>query len=295
MPIGSLKIKKAEPKLELLPFLKEKIAIVDGDVICYQSCPPRQKLMIDENEELVRLGPDGKRAVREFTPEENEAYIEQSWLNLKYNLTNLADKLWCDDALIAVGGGPNFRDTLFPEYKAHRSYNPAFKNIAVPVLRKRAVDSGIAVFADGLEADDLLRIWAGEASRIGQDYVICSIDKDLLCIPGEHYLMHKGKEQTITVSQAEADRHYYEQILSGDSTDNIPGVPGIGPKKAIKALADCVTNDEMEHKIVEMYFDAYGPDEWRNALLINGKLIHILAHESDYFTLDNWRAAKELD
>ena len=52
------------------------------------------------------------------------------------------------------------------------------------------------------------------------------------CIPGKHWLMHK--KEMIVVSEEDAMRHYYQQLLKGDPTDNIPGVPRVGEVKAAK-------------------------------------------------------------
>ena len=105
--------------------------------------------------------------------------------------------------------------------------------------------------------------------------------------------MHKGKEQVVEISEFEAARHYHEQLLKGDPTDNIPGVAGVGPIKATQLLADCETVEEMQQVVIDVYRAVYN-DNWYNELIINGKLIHILAHPGDSFTLDNWSAYKDL-
>lgn len=292
MAIGSLVIKRKAfdpPPSLLIPNPQGKIAIVDGDVLCYHACPPRTpKVFVDEGVQLVRLDDNGfVRSGPEFTEEEEAEYTEQAWANLKRTLSQIAEELWCDDALVAVADGPSFRHDMFPEYKVHRHRNGAPKNETVPELRRRCIASGLAVGATGYEADDMIRWWAEQARAIGQEYIICSVDKDLLCIPGEHYRMHKGKEATIYVSDHEAAIHYHEQLIKGDSTDNIPGVPGMGPKRATAALSGCSTVAEMRQVVVDAYYKYYGP-EWANALAINGKLIHIMASPTDYFTLDGW-------
>jgi hypothetical protein len=294
MGIGQLKLKKKEeePSLSFIPNVQGKIALIDGDVICYHSCPPR-RVYDDETTQVVLLGEDGKRRPQEYTPEEEQAYLETAWSNLRYLLDSIHEKVYCDDKLIAMGGGKNFRDDVYPEYKQHRHRNNAFKNTTVPVLRRLAVAEGYAINADGMEADDLLCIWAGEARKIGQDYIICSVDKDLLCIPGQHYRMHKGNEKIITVDELEARRHYHEQLIKGDPTDNIPGVIGIGEKTATKLLKDCTTLDEMQTVVVDSYIKAYDGD-WYNNLLMNGQLIHLLTHPGDRFTPDNWNVVKEI-
>lgn len=270
-----------------------KIAIIDGDVLCYQACKPRweKKARVENGFSFVSLDDDGKRLPLEYTKEEDREYLEESWENLKKDLTTLIETVYCDDYIMAVKGENNFRYLLYPEYKLNRHADPTKQNLFVPVLRKLAVAEDLAVEAVGCEADDLIRIWAEQARLYDQDYVICSIDKDLKCIPGKHWLMHK--KTLIEVSEADAMRHYYEQLLKGDPTDNIPGVPRVGEVKASKILAPLSTEAEFQEAVVSEYIAAYG-DDWKNFLLSNAKMIHLQRHPTDYFNFKEWPIIEEL-
>jgi DNA polymerase-1 len=123
------------------------------------------------------------------------------------------------------------------------------------------------------------------------DYIVCSIDKDLKCIPGKHYLMHK--EIMIDVSEAEAMRHYYEQLLKGDPTDNIPGVPRVGEVKAGKILEPYSTEEEFQDQVIEQYMGAYDKN-WVHYLLANAKLIHLQRDVGDYFSFVDWPMMENL-
>lgn len=272
-----------------------KLAIIDGDVLCYQACKSRweSKVKIEDDTMFIELNEDGSRKELEFTQEENRAYLEESWDNLRKDLINMVDGLYCDDYLMAVKGEGNFRNDLYPEYKLNRKQDPSKQNIFVPVLRKLAVYEDYAVAADGMEADDLIRIWSEEAKKAGIEYVICSIDKDLRCIPGRHYYMKRGGERIFDVSEEEALRHYYEQLLKGDPTDNIPGIPRVGPVKAEKMLAPYNLEEDYQVVVVEQYMNAYN-DDWYEALLMNGRMIHLLRHPGDYFNPSIWDVVKEL-
>lgn len=272
------------------------LAIIDGDVLAYQSCKPRwqTKAKITNGMSYVNLDQEGKKIPFEYTKEENAEYLERSWENFKKGLDKMLGDLFATDYLIAVKGPNNFRDMVYPEYKKNRknqSEKMAQITPFVPIIRQLAVKEGYAVEARGREADDLVRIWANEAERSNDPFVICSCDKDLLCIPGKHYLMHKDK--IITVSPMEARRNYFEQLLKGDMTDNIPGIPGIGPVKAERMVKECTTLDELQELIVGTYIEAYG-DDWESFLLSNGKMIHIQGHIDDYFTIGDWPIVKEL-
>lgn len=270
------------------------IAIIDGDVLCYKACKPRweKKVRRVDDTTFVELDDAGKRIPLEYTQEEDTEYLEQCWETFKIELQKLVDSLYCDDFLMAVKGTGNFRNTIYAEYKLNRNTDEAKQNIFVPTLRKLAVMEGYAVESTGREADDLLRIWAEEAKQSEQDYVICSIDKDLLCIPGRHWLMHK--EMFVEIDQETALRHYYEQLLKGDPTDNIPGIPKIGPVKAQKILIDCKTEFEFQERVIEQYLSFYGEEKWKDYLLSNAKMIYLQKHKDDYFTFRSWPLIQEL-
>ncbi len=263
------------------------LAIIDGDVLCYQACKPRweKKARIQDGVSFVSLDDDGKRVPLEYTKDEDRKYLEESWANLQKDLKNLLETIYCDEYLMAVKGPGNYRNLMYPEYKLNRHADPTKQNAFVPVLRKLAVAEDLAIEADGREADDLIRIWVEEARKAGDDYIICSIDKDLKCIPGRHWLMHK--KEMIVVSEEDAMRHYYEQLLKGDPTDNIPGVPRVGEVKATKILEPYSTEEEFQEMVVEQYMLAYG-DDWKSYLLSNGKMIHLQKTPEEYFNFESW-------
>ena len=259
------------------------LALIDGDVIAYLACKSRHR----SKDGHVMVSLEGPYA-REFTPEEDAQYLEDSWKEFKKILVDLTDSLWATDYLMAVKGEDNFRNEMYPEYKVNRHKDASKSNIFVPILREMAVTEGLAIASTGREADDLLRIWAEEARVAGHEYVIVSIDKDLKCIPGHHYNIKKSRNgQTEEVSELFATRFFYQQLLQGDPTDNIPGVPKIGPIKAEKYLYNCNTEEEMQEIVVEQYLNAFG-DEWFEYLLSNGKMLYLQRSCYDYFAAMHW-------
>lgn len=102
-----------------------------------------------------------------------------------------------------------------------------------------------------LEADDLLGIFQGP------DSIICSIDKDLLQIPGRHFDIRKKEFKLVT--QASGWKHFCMQLLTGDAVDGIHGLPGIGAVKAAKLLdkmqSESTSSMEILHKIDALYRD----------------------------------------
>jgi hypothetical protein len=283
------------------------LAIIDGDVLAYQACPSR-KMRPRNNEQFQVIDLDEGEVIQEdqsaepvaWTPEEDAEYLKECWDTFKRELNVMVEKLFCDDFVMAVRGDACFRYDLFDDYKKQRSKHygegrEQLVNDFVPALRSLAVHEEIAIPSHGREADDWIRIWANEAKRAGQEYIICSIDKDLRCIPGKHYIMHylKEKQVILDISEDDAMRFYYEQLLKGDPTDNIPGVPRVGEVKAKALISDCLTEEDMQERVVSKYVEAYG-DDWYNHFLINAKLIHIQSHIDDYFDPRQWPIIQEL-
>lgn len=160
-------------------------------------------------------------------------------------------------------GKDNFRYTIYPEYKAHR---PKEKPFWLEKCREYLKATFNAEVIDGQEADDALGI------NQTNDTIICSIDKDLLMIPGQHY--NFVKDEFITVTEESGMKHFYMQCLTGDRSDNIKGIEKIGPKKAEKILAGCVTELELFNAVREAYSN---DDEF----LMNGRVLWIRRKENE--------------
>ena len=153
---------------------------------------------------------------------------------IKYTMNEIKRNCGTDKMLCAVKGRGNFRNDLYPEYKANRKeLDPKVKE-ALNYGHQFMVDYYGAVMADGMEADDLVSIWASEQRDYGFDPIVVGIDKDLLQIHGWHYNFVKKTSQFIDVDTA--NYKLMLQCLTGDSADNIPGIKGVGPKKAERIL-----------------------------------------------------------
>jgi len=133
-----------------------------------------------------------------------------------------------------VKGHGNFRKELYENYKGNRKNQPPEIKEALTYGHNYMVDKYNAVMANDMEADDLVSIWASECRDDARDYVVVGIDKDLLQIPGWHLNFIKMEEQY--VDEDFANLKLMLQCLTGDTSDNIPGIRGIGPKKAERIL-----------------------------------------------------------
>jgi 5'-3' exonuclease len=139
------------------------------------------------------------------------------------------------DLRIAVKGANNFRYDVYDLYKGNRKRDleEAIKK-CLGYAHDHLIQEHGAIRCDGMEADDMVAIWAWECILSEMPYVVVHIDKDLDMIPGTHY--NFVKQETYTVDFDTAHYNFIKQILTGDNADNIPGVKGIGPKKAEKLL-----------------------------------------------------------
>lgn len=174
-----------------------------------------------------------------------EDEVEQvAYWRIEDTLKDIADAVGTTTSDIFLTGSNNFRRTLDPTYKANRTQErPKFWQ----ACREYLLYKHNAFVMDSCEADDALG-WNQTTET-----TICSIDKDLLMIPGNHY--NWVKKQFSVVTEEEGLKHFFSQLLIGDVSDNVFGIKGIGPKKAEKALDGLFTFDELFDKVRSMYDD----------------------------------------
>jgi DNA polymerase-1 len=143
-------------------------------------------------------------------------------------------------------GRRTFRNEIYADYKAHRPPAPEDLQIQMPYFRPIVDAMRWPVLAiEGVEADDVIATLACRARERGWEVVIYSADKDLTQLTGNGVSMIDALHQK-TYTREEVEKKYGvppEQVadylaLIGDTTDNIPGVPGVGGKTAAKLLAD---------------------------------------------------------
>jgi len=162
-------------------------------------------------------------------------------------------------------GKGNYRNevAVTATYKGNR------KDVAKPVhyqfLRDYLEKEWGFLMVTGQEADDAIGIKA--YTMDDNDYIIMTIDKDLDMIKGWHY--NFVKKEKYFVKEEDTMRTFYKQVLTGDRTDNIEGLKGIGPVKAERILKECNTEIEMYEAVLK----AYEGNEER--VLENGQLLWI--------------------
>ncbi|UCW44284.1 hypothetical protein [Pseudomonas phage PPAY] len=173
---------------------------------------------------------------------------------------------------------PNFREGIAKkkEYKAGRNPEKPFHydNLLVYLLANYECE-----MAFGMEADDLMSIKQWGRVKDGYlDTIICTRDKDLRITPGMHFGWECGRqvqygparvtelgEIRITKDKKKIIgnglKFFYSQLVTGDSTDNIPGVPGGGPVTAFESVHDAESEVELFERVGALYKNKYG-DNW---------------------------------
>jgi len=155
----------------------------------------------------------------------------------------------------------NFRYSIDPQYKANRK---AARPVHLLEIKDHLYDKWNAQLSLGMEADDSLGI-RQSACDVGTS-VICTIDKDLMQIPGLHY--NFVKKEFHTVEYIDGIRQLYLQLIIGDTSDNIKSIDRLGPVKAGKLLNHVTDEIEMFNIVRKLYNDDA-------RLLKNGKLLYI--------------------
>jgi DNA polymerase-1 len=172
-------------------------------------------------------------------------------VNAVYGFTNMLIKLLADTesegvAVIFDAGRKSFRNDIYPEYKAHRPEPPEELIPQFDLIREATRAFNVpCVELINYEADDLIATYVKRAREAGLEVTIVSSDKDLMQLVGEGVAMLDpmknraiGPEQVVERFGVPPDKVIDVQALAGDSTDNVPGVPGIGVKTAAQLIED---------------------------------------------------------
>jgi len=142
---------------------------------------------------------------------------------------------------------PTFRHREFASYKANRPKMPDDLIIQFPILKEIVRAFNIPIFEfGGYEADDILATIAKEGEKNGFDIFVMSPDKDLLQIVTDNVrIIRSTKEDAVFDRKRVHEKYGVEPeklvdiaALGGDNSDNVPGVPGIGEKTAIKLIKE---------------------------------------------------------
>ena len=252
---------------------KSKVLLIDGDIIAFRASAPCEGVYYTHPD--IKEGPSTLQRVKyrkaitdmvkkiggdiSFIGKHKEVEPEAFAI---YNVDRLMESLLkaydTEDVYVRtfLTGKSNFRMALNPKYKSSRKSTP--RPTHLNAAKQHLLNRYGAEIEEMYEADDLMGISAMEYKASGRPYVSCSIDKDLDTIPGEHY--HFVNNKKYNVSKEEALRAFYMQCMTGDKTDDIPGIKGLGPKTAEKLLKGVNDPILMYQKGLTEWFKFLYPD-----------------------------------
>lgn len=181
-----------------------------------------------------------------------------------------------------ITGQGNFREALSTtkDYKGNRDRGerPYWYQAVHEYL---VHDRGVRI-CHGMEADDQISMDHTEGT------IICSRDKDLKQVPGWHYSWPSWKQEEqhpYWIDEVNANRFFYCQLLTGDSTDNILGLYGVGPKSAAALRVQEYTEELDMFRECQVQYELRFGNHWQMFMSEMGSLLWLLRHEQDSWHL----------
>ncbi|AKE20070.1 3'-5' exonuclease family protein [Francisella tularensis subsp. tularensis str. SCHU S4 substr. NR-28534] len=149
-------------------------------------------------------------------------------------------------AVVFDAKGKNFRHQLYPQYKAHRKDIDDELRVQIQPLHQIIEKMGFAVIIeDGVEADDVIGTLAQKLQKQDYQIIISTGDKDMAQLVTDNIVLYDSMKNVTTDVAGVLEKYQispHQMIdylaLMGDSSDNIPGIPKVGPKTAVKWLQD---------------------------------------------------------
>ena len=227
-------------------------ALIDGDIPLYQACSAVEH-SIHWGDDWWTLHADAKEAREMF----------DLWIS------DIKETLKASKVTICFSSSNNWRMGVLPEYKANRAKTR--KPVCYAAVKEYCIATYSCLMYPTLEADDVIGLTATNPRN--KNVVIVSEDKDLLTIPGRIY--NPRSETYTNVSPEMAHRTHLMQTLTGDTTDNYKGCPGIGAVKAEKIL-----NESCSWEAVVAAYTAAGLTE--ADALTQARVARILQHKEFY-------------
>lgn len=231
----------------------------------------KSKLTVDNTEnKVVLIDADSLMYFSSYGSEEDQLLSETKLSEKIYDILNIVGNSYnVEQYYIFVKGKNNFRYKIFPEYKKNR---PA-KHPIIDILNQYLVDTFGAIESHNAESDDYVYSYSQLPEFKGR-VIICSVDKDMLQIPGIHYDYQKNKFSVI--SEEEGRYKLAIQMIMGDAADGIQGLKGYGPKKAEKVIKRGMSNYQVTKAVLSEYQKNYPtPEIAKSMVRLNYKLLKL--------------------
>lgn len=237
-----------------------KQGVIEEIIRTVKNCPKSY----DDSERVLLIDADSIMYTATYFPDDSliefpteEEQIEEAKYRTRTKLQEIQINVeeWFNivQTYIFIGGKNNFRYKIFPEYKANRKN--AIKSPLLPIIKEYMIEELKAIEAHGGEADDYIIDAVNECSG---NCVVSSIDKDVLYYsPNIPLYDYRGYNDVLGefkyISEKESRLAIATQIVTGDSTDGVPGAKGVG-----KAWCDNNMNADMtDYQFIKAIYLAY--------------------------------------
>ena len=268
---------------------KHVLLLFDGDILAYRAGFGAEKKVYFDKRSPPDMGgaiyTSKKDAKEHVEPAQLDSYRElepvaNALQNCKSMIENTIDMAATYRVstreqvkyITFLTGNKNFRMHVDPEYKANRK--EAKKPEHLPAIRKYLQTHHFAQVSEGCEADDFFGQACLDAKKDNMEPIVVSIDKDLNQIAGIHY--NFVRDELYVVTDRQANKVFWRQMLEGDRADNITGINQVGPKKAEKMIPETLKmdNDMDKEVVIGQYKKEFG-DGWEEKYNKNCDLLWI--------------------
>ena len=200
---------------------------------------------------------------KRLTPDDSPYYDKLSDATNKFDeqlmgvVNELEEHYDIDQVLTFSGSLGNFRKLITKKYKANR--NNQQKPPLLNEVHAYVKDKHNSIYGYGIETDDMVaRYWHDLSKQFGRDEVmIVSIDKDYKQFPCLMYNYHYKHKVVYDITEEEAMYNLYEQMIIGDTADNVNYFKGKGKKFAEKYLSDCTSHYQYTKKMYELFKEVH--------------------------------------
>lgn len=215
------------------------IVLVDADSLVWSSCYKKRETPDDD---------------MYHTLEDAKLKFDEVFMSI---INTIEETYELDKVITFAGAIGNFRKQISKTYKANRKEEdrPPILN----ELQSYVIEKYEAIRGNGVETDDMVATyWKKLSDTFGRDEVlIVSIDKDYKQFPCIIYDYHYKKQCFYNISEDEARYNFWEQMIAGDSADNVNYCKGYGVAYCRKAFKDCLSNYSYIRAVFSLYKKIY--------------------------------------
>ena len=243
----------------------KKLLLIDGDLLIYRCgfAVEKNKYLVEskggcqpfEDAKSAKVWMDAEGGGVIWNRKEVEP-LENALALVKNVIKDIQDRYaeWAACRLWLSPSMGNFREQIATRAKYKGNRDATARPMYLAAIRDYLTEHWGAAVTVGQEADDAIGIDMSD----NPGSVCVSFDKDLLQLPGRHYNWITKEERDVT--KKEGAKFFWQQTLSGDATDNVPGCKGIGPVKAAALIEDCDSPKACWDKVLEVYTEVHGAE-----------------------------------